>query len=228
MTVRREVDPVLQSESTSSSEAAKHEEGQISAVSAHESQKQRNLIEAALYVSGRPLELKTLCSLSGLTARKKVQMLTREIADEYKKNNRAIEIVELEDGRFVMQLKSQFVSRVRRLSIRPLLTEGPLKTLSYIAYTQPVIQAKVILSRGQQAYEHIDQLLHMGLVSKEKFGKSQILKTTDIFADQFNLSRDIRLMKKQLESLFSAFPKPEISEAKENASKAEMDNASRS
>lgn len=225
--VHREVDQVSQSEPTASSETAKHEEEQSSPLSPHELQQQRNLIEAALYVSGRPLELKTMCSITGVTAKRRVQTLAREIASEYRKNNSAIEIVELEDGRFVMQLKSQFVFRVRRLSIRPLLTEGPLKTLSYIAYSQPVLQAKVIIARGQQAYEHIDQLLHMGLVSKEKFGKSQMLKTTDIFADQFNLSRDTRLMKKQLESLFSAIPKLETSEAKENMPNKEPDNLSK-
>jgi len=213
--VHREVDQASQSESTRASEATTRDESQSEAASPLELQQRKNLIEAALYVSGRPLELKTLCSISGVTAKKRVQALVRELAAEYRNTNRAVEIVELEDGRFVMQLRSQFVSRVRRLSIRPLLTEGPLKTLSYIAYNQPILQAKVILARGQQAYEHIDQLLHMGLISKEKLGKSQMLKSTDIFADQFNLSRDFRLMKKQLESLFSSFPKSEIPEARE-------------
>jgi segregation and condensation protein B len=168
-----------------------------------------NLIEAALYVAGHPLELKTLCSITGVTSKKKIQSLARIIAEEYKKKNGALEIVELEDGRFVMQLKPQYVARVKRLSMKPLLTEGPLRTLSYIAYKQPVPQAKVVLVRGAQAYQHVAQLLEMGLISRERFGKSQLLRTTDLFADYFNLSHDLRLMKRQLDAIFS-----QISETK--------------
>lgn len=168
-----------------------------------EKKKTKHLIEAALYVAGHPLELRTLCSISGVSSKHNVKEIVLELLEEFKGRNGAIEIVELEDGRFVMQLKPEFVARVRRLSIKPLLTEGPLKTLSYIAYKQPVPQSKVVLARGSQAYDHINQLLQMGLVTKENFGKSSLLKTSSIFADYFNLSSDIRLMKKQLESMFS-------------------------
>ncbi len=166
-------------------------------------QKKKDLIEASLYVAGYPLELKTLCSLTHLYSKKKIYELTKSLAEEYKNRNSAIEILELEDKKFVMQLKSDHVSRVRRLSIKPLLTDGPLRTLSYIAYRQPVAQAKVIDVRGAQAYEHVHKLMEMGLISREKFGKSHLLKTTELFAGYFGLSKDLRLMKKQLESLFS-------------------------
>ncbi|RLI04389.1 SMC-Scp complex subunit ScpB [Candidatus Bathyarchaeota archaeon] len=144
------------------------------------------LIEAALYASGYPLELKTLCSITKVYSKKKVYELAKSLAEEYRKRNSALEILELDGKRFVMQLKPVYVSRVRRLSIKPLLTEGPLKTLSYIAYRQPVPQAKVVAVRGQQAYEHIDKLVEMGLVKREKLGKSHILRTTKLFADYFN------------------------------------------
>ena len=93
--------------------------------------------------------------------------------------------------------------RIRRLSLKPLLTEGPLKTLAYIAYRQPIPQAKVIAVRGGQAYQHISKLLEMGLIEREKLGKTCLLKTTKVFADYFSLSRDPRLMRKQLEALFA-------------------------
>ncbi|MEM3737653.1 MAG: SMC-Scp complex subunit ScpB [Candidatus Bathyarchaeia archaeon] len=162
-----------------------------------------SLVEASLYVAGRPLELKTICSITGITSRKKAQMVARALAEEYRKRDSALEVLELNDERFVMQLKPEYVPRVRRLAIKPLLTEGPLRTLSYIAYRQPVPQAKVVSVRGAQAYEHISELSRMGLISKEKFGKSQLLRTTDLFADYFNLGRDLRFMRKQLEALYA-------------------------
>ncbi len=162
----------------------------------------RRLIEAALYASGYPLEPKTLCSITGITSKRLVSEIARGLAESYRVKGGALEIVELEDGRFVMQLKSRYVKKIRRLTLKPLLTEGPLKTLSYIAYRQPVPQAKVVGVRGPQAYQHIARLLEMGLVEREKLGKTSILRTTKIFADYFNLSRDLRLMRRQLEKLF--------------------------
>ena len=85
------------------------------------------LIEAALYASGYPLEPKTLCSITGITSKRLVSELARKLAEAYRLKDGALEIVELEDGRFVMQLKSRYVSKVRRLTLKPLLTEGPLK-----------------------------------------------------------------------------------------------------
>lgn len=167
------------------------------------SEEKKALIEAALYAAGYPLELKTLCSITKIYSKRKVYELARSLMEEYNRRNSAVEIVELEDKRFVMQLKPTYVPKVRRLTLKPLLTEGPLKTLAYIAYKQPVSQAKVIIVRGQQAYEHIEKLEEMGLIKREKLGKSYVLRTTNLFADYFNLSKEPRLMKKQLEAIFS-------------------------
>ncbi|HDN01670.1 MAG TPA: SMC-Scp complex subunit ScpB [Candidatus Bathyarchaeota archaeon] len=160
------------------------------------------LIEAALYVAGRPLDLKTLCNIIGSRSERKVQKLARTLMEDYRRRNTAIEIIELEDHRFVMQLKTEYSSKVRKLAIRPLLTSGPLRTLSYIAYKQPVTQKRVIEVRGKHAYKHIKELAEMGLITREKNGRDLILKTTDFFADYFGLSRNIHSMKRQLKRIF--------------------------
>ena len=162
------------------------------------------LLEAALYVAGRPLDLKTLGSVLKTRSKRKVQKLARTLIEEYKGRNTALEILELEDGRFVMQLKAEYTPMVRRISTRPLLPTGPLKTLSYIAYRQPVLQKQVIEVRGSHAYRHIKQLVDAGLITRERVGRNIVLKTTPYFADYFGLSHDIKTMKKQLKSLFES------------------------
>jgi segregation and condensation protein B len=162
------------------------------------------LIESALYVSGRPLDLRTLGSVLKVRSKKKVRELAKVLAEEYSKRGGSLELVELDDGRFVLQLKPRYVPYVKRLVIRPLLSTGPLKTLAYIAYRQPVAQAQVVDVRGSQTYEHIKELRNLGLVTTEKLGKTKILRTTEVFADYFNLSHDLRLMKHQLKSLFGS------------------------
>ncbi|MCW4053195.1 MAG: SMC-Scp complex subunit ScpB, partial [Candidatus Bathyarchaeota archaeon] len=92
------------------------------------------LLEAALYVAGRPLDLRTLGSIIKTRSKRKVQRLVSILMEEYKNRETALEILELEDERFVLQLKGEYSPQVQRLAIRPLLSKGPLKTLSYIAY----------------------------------------------------------------------------------------------
>jgi len=162
-----------------------------------------SLIEAALYVAGRPLDLKTLGSIIGSRSKRKIRELARMLMKEYQKRNSSLEVLELEDQRFVLQLKADYASKVRRLAVKPLLTDGPLRTLAYIAYRQPVSQKQVISARGTHAYKHIKQLLEMGLIERKRFGRNKILRTTEYFADYFGLSHNPAVMKRQIARILS-------------------------
>jgi len=161
---------------------------------------QEQLCEAALYVSGRPLDLKTIGSVIGARSEDKIRGIAAAIAERYKSASSPIQVVELPDGRFVMQLKAEFVKHVRRLTNRPLLTPGPLRTLSFIALKQPVTQSYVVRVRGKLAYGHVKQLKDMDLINFESLGRTRMLRTTTTFADYFNLNHDPSLMKKELKN----------------------------
>jgi len=124
---------------------------------------------------------------------------------KYRNQETALEVLELEDKRLVLQLKTEYTPKVQRLAIRPLLSRGPLKTLSYVAYRQPVLQPQVIDVRGSHSYAHLKQLEHMGLITRERAGRSRLLRTTEFFADYFGLSHDTRTMKRQLKNIFENF-----------------------
>jgi len=171
--------------------------------------KQLLLMEAALYVSGRPLDLRTLASVVGSRSKKRVRKLATALVENYKNRQTAIEILEIEGERFVMQLKPDYTGKVRKLSTRPLLSAGPLKTLSYIAFRQPILQTQVIEVRGNHSYKHLKQLEDMELITREGIGKNKLLKTTQFFADYFGLSHELRIMKRQLKTLFKEIENPE-------------------
>jgi segregation and condensation protein B len=174
--------------------------------------KQLQLMEAALYVSGRPLDLRTLASVVGSRSKKRIRKLATALVENYKNRQTAIEILEVEGERFVMQLKTDYTGKVRKLSTRPLLSAGPLKTLSYIAFRQPILQTQVIEVRGNHSYKHLKQLEDMELISRDGIGKNKLIKTTQFFADYFGLSHELRVMKRQLKTLFKEIenPKEEI------------------
>jgi segregation and condensation protein B len=187
-------------------------------------EQKRNLaiVEAALYVSGRPLDLKTVGSVLGTRSYRKVKSLISDLAEKYSKLDGALEIIELQDERYVMQLRNDYLQEVKRLSMRPLVSRATLQTLAYVAFRQPVAQAHVALVRGGAIYGQIRELRKLGLVSTEKLGKTQILKTTDVFSDYFNLSRNPRLMRRQLANIFEETGK---NEEVEDASRTDEDHA---
>jgi segregation and condensation protein B len=174
-----------------------------------ETRDDHELVEAALYVSGHPLDLNELCSVLKTRSKNKAKKVTQELMREYAKRNTALEILELKDERYVLQLKADFTPLVKKFVNRPLLSIGPLKTLSYIAYRQPVSQKRVIDVRGHHAYIHIKALREMGLVASERSGRSMVLRTTEYFADYFGLSQDTASMKRELKHVFDEIPKQE-------------------
>jgi segregation and condensation protein B len=188
----------------------KPQEPQVNVVEAEE-KKHHNLVllEAALYVAGRPLDINEMCSVLTTRSKKKAEQLMEELRADYAARNSAMEILRLKDERYVMQVKAEFTPLVKRLVNRPLLSAGPLKTLSYIAYRQPITSRRVIEVRGQHAYGHVKMLKEMGLVGTERNGRSIVLKTTDYFADYFGLTMDMSSMKRDLKRIFGEALKDE-------------------
>lgn len=160
------------------------------------------LVEAALYVAGRPLDLGTLGSIIRTRSKERVLELARVLVERYKGYDSSLELLELKDQRFVMQMKAEYAPRVKRLSRRPILTRGPLKTLSYVVYHQPVLQTKVVEARGSHAYSHLKTLEELNLITREGAGRIRVIRITPFFADYFGLSHDSRAMKRQLKSIF--------------------------
>ena len=160
------------------------------------------LVEAALYVAGRPLDINELCQVVGSRSKKRVMGYADILIEQYKVRNCAMEVLALKDERYVLQVKAEFTPLIKKLVNRPLLSSGPLKTLSYIAYRQPISQKRVVQVRGQHAYGHVKMLKDMGLIMSERMGRSLALKTTDYFADYFGLTQDTLTLKKDLRKIF--------------------------
>jgi segregation and condensation protein B len=179
------------------------------------------LLEAALYVAGRPLDLNELCQVVGSRSKKRTQTYIEILMKEYTARNTALEILSLKNERYVLQVKAEFTHLIKKLVNRPLLSSGPLKTLSYIAYRQPISQKRVIDVRGQHAYGHVKLLKDMGLITSERSGRSLALKTTDYFADYFGLTTDTLMMKKDLKKIFGEAIKEDLEERQQKETEQE-------
>jgi segregation and condensation protein B len=161
-------------------------------------------LEAILYAYGRPISLSELCAHLKLNSEQEVSILLNRLIEDYEKDGSALEIRELPEGRVVLQLKAEYSNQVRRIASKSSLTTGPLRTLSFISYNQPIEQKKIVEARGSLAYKHLKLLYEMGLISKQKKGRTVIITTTPEFSDYLGLSKDRSSMKRQLQRIFKA------------------------
>ena len=159
----------------------------------------RETIEAALFAAGSALDIATLSKLVG-KPKKQVTSTLEKLLSEYEGRESGIEILDL-GGRYVMQVKPEYAELVRPLAPKE-LSAPMLRTLSMIAYHQPLVQSELIDMRGNSAYDHIRELKERGLVEATPHGRTKLLHTTPLFADYFGLgSNDPELVKKKMVEL---------------------------
>jgi segregation and condensation protein B len=142
-----------------------------------------------------------LASAAGITSKRRAVKVARDVAKILKSNLMAIEIVELADQRFVMQLKEKYNTIAKRFSMKPLLPPSTLRTLSYIAYFQPISSLELAERRGKHVYQHLRTLEETGFISGEPSGRTKVYKTTLAFSEYFGLSNDLETMKRQLDKM---------------------------
>lgn len=157
-------------------------------------------IEAALYASGRPLDASELARVAGTSSERKAVAIVREITKAVSSSMNAIEVVEYPGQRFAMQLRAQYTSVARKFATRPLLSRAALKTLSYIAYFQPIASSDLVLRRSSTVYQHLRELEEVGFILGERQGRSKVYRTTGRFAEYFGLSSEAGSMKRQLDA----------------------------
>ena len=145
-------------------------------------------IEAALYSAGRPLSIEELVRASGTNSKSNTRKVVNELIKKTKSVFTAIEITELADGTFVFQLKPGYTPLIRKFAQRPLIPTSALKTLSYIAYEQPVSSKRLMQIRGSQVYAHLRTLKQMGFIELEQLGRSKTYRTTKKFRSYFGVT----------------------------------------
>lgn len=142
----------------------------------------KEILEAALFATGEPLDI---AQLSNLVRGKNARELLQQLMEEYRQRGSALEIKEIE-GRYVMQVMPEYAEKVRALAPKE-LRAPVLRTLSMIAYHQPLTVADLVDRRGAAAYDHVRELEEWGFISAVQQGRTRLLSTTQRFAEYFNL-----------------------------------------
>ena len=155
-------------------------------------------IESALYSAGRPLRIEDIIRASGTESRTKTLDLLEAIMKKTKTAFKALEITTLPDGSYVMQLKPEYSSTIKRYASKPVLPNATLKTLSYIAYMQPIASKQLVETRGSGVYAHLKELRQLDYITHQNVGRLKIYTTTEKFQKYFGIQGDVEDLKSRL------------------------------
>ena len=156
-------------------------------------------LEAALYSAGRPMSVEELIRASGTESRVKTLNLLTKLIQKAKGAFKAIEIVILPDDSYVFQLKPEYSSTIgRRYASKPILPKATQKTLSYIAYEQPISSKQLVEVRGTGVYSHLKELSQLDFIEHQNVGRIKIYNTTEKFRKYFGIQGDADTLRKKL------------------------------
>lgn len=128
-------------------------------------------------MAGKPLTLDELCQIMQVASRKKIQDAIEEIRMDYAKRDSPIEIVH-EGESYKMEVRSEYLAKVKDLAPQMDMSRAILKILSFIAYKQPVKQSDLVEKFGNRVYDYVKELKRRGLIKAEDYSRTKRLTTT--------------------------------------------------
>jgi len=157
---------------------------------------QKALLEAALFVSDKPLSLEKLSKIVGIGSEHDVKRLVEQIRNELAKDERGVELIETPEG-YELRVKAEYREKVTKLAPFADLSDGMMRTLAIVAVKQPIKQSTIVKYQGNKTYGYVVGLEEKGLIKTEKSGRTKLITTTPDFEKYFGKSSEE--MKKILE-----------------------------
>ena len=158
-----------------------------------EIEKSKAIIEAILFAAGRIVKISELILVLEKNE-EEIHTIIKSMQDDYKANNRGIEIVQVEEGYQLATKKElyEYIYPILDKRTKPNLSTAALETLSIIAYNPRITRAEIEAIRGVSADACVYKLLEYGLIEEagkaDLPGKPMTYKTTDEFLKMFGYS----------------------------------------
>ena len=158
-----------------------------------EIEKVKAIIEAILFAAGRIVKSSELILVLEKNE-EEIHTIIKSMQEEYKANNRGIEIIQVEDGYQLATKKDlyEYIYPILDKRTKPNLSTAALETLSIIAYNPRITRAEIEAIRGVSADACVYKLLEYGLIEEagktDLPGKPMSYKTTNEFLKMFGYS----------------------------------------
>ena len=144
----------------------------------------KGAVEAALYSASGNLRLSEIAEKTGLPV-EEVRTAILDLRREYDERDSAIQIAKI-GSEYRMMLRPEYSECTGNFA-KAELAGGVLRTLTTIAYYQPVMQSELLKLRGPRIYDDVHTLVEMGFVARKRAGNTWELTTTNKFAEYFGI-----------------------------------------
>lgn len=158
----------------------------------------KGAVEAALFSAADNLRTSEIAERTGLSD-DAVRKALKELKAEYDERGCAMMIAKIGNA-YRMTLRTEYTDFTGKFA-KAEMTGGMMRTLSTIAYNQPVLQSELFKTRGARTYDDVHSLIEMGFVSGKKKGQTLELSTTKKFSEYFGIgSTKVADIRKWIES----------------------------
>jgi len=145
------------------------------------------IVEASLFISSEPIELKDLKKILGISSRKYILSLIKKLEDEYNRRHSAIEIMSAEN-KFAMRVRDNYLDFVKDLNRDTEISRSALRVLAYISKKEGILKSRLVKRIGPQVYNAVKELVEKGFMTQKKAGRSSKLFVTAKFKNYFRLT----------------------------------------
>lgn len=150
-------------------------------------------IEALLFVSGKPVDIKTLTEVTK-SSKEDVLEAAKELRQLLIDRNSGIQLIEINSGYQLATLEKFYPQICELMDNRPKpsLSQAALEVLAIIAYNPKVTRAEVERIRGVSSDSAMNKLIEYNLIEEagrmDAPGRPVLYKTTDEFLRLFGYS----------------------------------------
>jgi segregation and condensation protein B len=159
---------------------------------------EKGAVEAALFSSAEKIGVSEIAERTGLSE-EKIRHALKDLRKEYDDRESAIMIAKI-GNEYKMMLRTEYTDYTGKFA-KAEMTGGMMRTLSTIAYNQPVLQSELFKTRGPRVYDDVRALVEMDMISGRRSGQTLELTTTKKFSEYFGIgSTRVSDIKKWIEA----------------------------
>jgi segregation and condensation protein B len=141
------------------------------------------LLEATLFGAGRSMNTEQLAEdLEQQMLDIRVALISLKSTLKRRKGG-ALQLAEI-NGRWAIEVKPKVAAQMP-CNTKTDIPAKLLKSASLIAFHQPMLQSRLVELLGQKTYDHVKELVFLGLVERRKMGNTKRLTTTRRFSEIF-------------------------------------------
>ena len=169
----------------------------------------KSKVEAVLFSVGHKISLDEISKLCR-SHRQEVLSALQELRKEYDEKQSSIMLVE-EGESWKFSVRDHLISVVRKIVTETELSKSIMETLAVIAFKYPILQSDMIKIRTNKAYDHLVELEKSGYISRQKHGRTNLIKLTEKFFKYFDLTEEkLKDQFRDFDSIAKAIKEKEI------------------